>query len=138
MTRKSRDDSLPIGLTIRRGSEDSFVQNDRRTMFLTRDLGAADATDKGLLAEVNRAQGPCPEGGLGMHSHDVQFQFNYVLSGWVVMGFGEPSEHLLVRLETGDAWLQGPHLVHSVREYSSDYEHIEVIMPAEFPTRFLE
>ena len=102
-----------------------------RTYFEYRDLGSVEATEGRLLVHVIRATEPCSGPG-GYHSHDLEFQMNYVLRGWTrveIEGVGE------VRFEAGDSWHQDPGVAHEVLEFSDDFEVIEICMPADFPTR---
>ena len=102
-----------------------------RTYFEYRDLGSVEATEGRLLVHVIRATEPCSGPG-GYHSHDLEFQMNYVLRGWTRVEFEDIGE---VRFEAGDSWQQDPGTPHEVLEFSDDFEVIEICMPAEFPTR---
>ena len=102
-----------------------------RTYFEYRDLGSVEATDGRLLVHVIRATEPCSGPG-GYHSHDLEFQMNYVLRGWTRVEFEDVGE---VRFEAGDSWQQDPMTPHEVLEFSDDFEVIEICMPADFPTR---
>ena len=102
-----------------------------RPYFLYRDLGINTATDGKVLAHVIRANQSC-DGPMGYHSHDLDFQMNYLLKGWALLDFEDIGE---VRVEAGDAWYQPPGVKHEVLEYSDDFEVIEITMPAEFPTQ---
>ena len=101
-----------------------------RPYFKYRDLGIKDATDGKVLAHVIRADQPCEEA-MGYHSHDLEFQWNYLLRGWARLDFEDIGE---VRVEAGDAWYQPSGIKHEVLEYSDDFEVIEITMPADFPT----
>ena len=101
-----------------------------RTYFEYRDLGSVEATKGQLLVHVIRATEPCSGPG-GYHSHDLEFQMNYVLRGWTRVEFEDVGE---VRFEAGDSWQQDPKVPHEVLEFSDDFEVIEICMPAEFPT----
>ena len=101
-----------------------------RTYFEYRDLGIVEATKGKVLAHVIRARDSCPGPG-GYHTHDLEFQMNYVLKGWIRVNFEDASE---VRFEAGDSWYQVPNIKHEVLEFSDDFEVIEICMPAEFPT----
>ena len=57
-----------------------------------------------LLVHVIRATEPCSGPG-GYHSHDLEFQMNYVLRGWTRVEFEDVGE---VRFEAGDSWHQDP------------------------------
>ena len=102
-----------------------------RPYFKYRDLGIKDATDGKVLAHVIRANQPC-DIPMGYHSHDVEFQWTYLLRGWARIDLEDIGE---IRVEAGDAWYQPPGVKHEVLEYSSDFEVIEVTMPADFPTQ---
>ena len=102
-----------------------------RTYFEYRDLGSVEATKGRLLVHVIRATEPCSGPG-GYHSHDLEFQMNYVLRGWTRVEFEDVGE---VRFEAGDSWQQDPRVPHEVLEFSDDFEVIEICMPAEFPTK---
>ena len=65
-----------------RGAEARFKPG-FRTYFQDRDLGVKEATGGRFTAEVHRACAPCPTEGSGKHWHSVDFQFNYVLKGWI-------------------------------------------------------
>ena len=102
-----------------------------RAYFQDRDLGLREATGNRFMAEVHRACAPCPEKGGGVHSHDVEFQFNYVLKGWIrvwLEGEGEFTFH------AGDTWLQPPGIKHDVRGFSEDLEVLEIVAPGVFDT----
>ena len=51
-----------------------------RTYFEYRDLGIVEATEGKVLAHVIHANAPCTGPG-DYHSHDLEFQTNYVLNG---------------------------------------------------------
>ena len=101
-----------------------------RSYFEYRDLGIVDATKGKVLVHVLRATGPCPGPG-GYHTHDLEFQMNYVLRGWTRVELEDVGE---VRFEAGDSWYQNPNVKHEVLEFSDDFEVIEICMPADFPT----
>ena len=102
-----------------------------RPYFEYRDLGIVKATEGKILAHVIRANAPCTGPG-GYHSHDLEFQMNYVLNGWTRVEFEDEGEFIF---EAGDSWYQPPNIRHEVIEYSEDFELIEITMPAEFPTK---
>ena len=102
-----------------------------RPYFKYRDLGIKEATAGRVLAHVIRADQPC-EGPMGYHSHDLEFQMNYLLKGWARLSFEDIGE---IRVEAGDAWYLPPNIKHEVLEYSDDFEVIEITLPADFPTR---
>ena len=101
-----------------------------RSYFQYRDLGFVEATNGKVLAHVIRAVEPCSGPG-GYHTHDLEFQMNYMLCGWIRIEFEDLGE---IRFEAGHSWHQVPNVKHEVLEYSEDLEVIEICMPAEFPT----
>jgi mannose-6-phosphate isomerase-like protein (cupin superfamily) len=103
-----------------------------RAYFRDRDLGVRDATGGKYTAEVHRACAPCPEGGSGPHTHAVDFQFNYVLKGWIRVWLEGEGEHTF---GAGDAWLQPPGIKHNVTSFSEDLEVLEIVSPGVFDTR---
>jgi quercetin dioxygenase-like cupin family protein len=105
-----------------------------RSYFEYRDLGIVDDTKGKVLVHVIRAKGPCPGPG-GYHTHDLEFQMNYVLRGWTRVEFEGVGE---VRFEAGDTWTQEPNIKHEVLDFSDDFEVIEICLPAEFPTKEAE
>ena len=102
-----------------------------RSYFEYRDLGIVDATKGKVLVHVLRAKESSPGPG-GYHTHDLEFQMNYVLRGWTRVEIEDVGE---VRFEAGDSWYQNPNVKHEVLEFSDDFEVIEICMPADFPTR---
>ncbi len=102
-----------------------------RSYLEYRDLGIVEASKGKVLAHVVRAKKPCSGPG-GYHSHDLEFQMNYVLHGWIRVEFEDVGE---VRFEAGDSWYQDPNIKHEALEYSDDFEVIEICMPAEFQTK---
>ena len=102
-----------------------------RPYFQDRDLGVKQATGGRFTAEVHRACAPCPQEGSGVHSHSVDFQFNYVLKGWIrvwIDGAGE------FTFSAGDTWTQPPAIRHDVRGFSDDFEVLEIVSPGVFET----
>ena len=113
-----------------RASESPFKPG-FRAYFVDRDLGLREATGNRFMAEVHRACAPCPAAGSGVHRHDVDFQFNYVLKGWIrvwIDGEGEFTFH------SGDTWLQPPGVRHDVLGFSADLEVLEIVSPGVFDT----
>ena len=101
-----------------------------RTYLEYRDLGMVKATKGKVRAHVLRAKEPCSGPG-GYHTHDLEFQMNYVLRGWTRVEFEDVGE---IRFEAGDSWYQPPKIKHEVLDYSDDLEIIEICMPADFAT----
>jgi mannose-6-phosphate isomerase-like protein (cupin superfamily) len=103
-----------------------------RTYFQDRDLGVKEATGGRYTAEIHRACAPCPAGGSGVHQHGVDFQFNYVLKGWIRVWLDGQGE---LTFRAGDSWTQPPGIRHNVTGFSEDFEVLEVVSPGEFETR---
>jgi mannose-6-phosphate isomerase-like protein (cupin superfamily) len=103
-----------------------------RAYFQDRDLGVKQATGGRYTAEIHRASGPCPSGGSGVHSHGVDFQFNYVLRGWFKVWIEGEGEFVF---RAGDSWLQPPNIRHDVLGFSEDFEVLEIVSPGDFETR---
>jgi len=102
-----------------------------RTYFQDRDLGVRAATGGRYTAEIHRACAPCPPEGSGMHTHTVDFQFNYVLKGWFRVAFEGEGEYTF---RAGDSWLQPPGIKHNVLGFSADVELLEIVSPGTFDT----
>ena len=116
--------------TYTRASEARFKPG-FRTYFQDRDLGVRAATGERFMAEVHRACAPCPEKGSGVHWHDLEFQFNYVLKGWICVWLEGEGEFTF---RAGDTWLQPPGIKHDVRGFSDDLEVLEIVAPGVFDT----
>lgn len=114
-----------------RSGEAKWEPGGLRPYFSYRDLGMRTATDGRVLAHVIRANQPCA-GASGYHSHDLEFQMNYLIRGWARVDLGDLGE---IRVEAGDAWYQPPNIKHELLEYSDDFEVLEITMPADFQTR---
>ena len=105
-----------------------------RGHFAYRDLGVAEATRGKVLAQVIKATESSAEPG-DTHRHKLDFHMVYMLKGWARMNFDGVGE---VRLEAGACWYQDPGIVHSVVEYSDDFEVLEITVPADFETVSLD
>ena len=116
---------------VNRKKENPFVSGGLRVYREYRDLGIADATDGRIHAQIIRTTRPCPEGGSGLHYHDLEFQMVYVLKGNSRVWFEGHGE---VTFEQGDCWIQPPGIKHNVMYYSEDYELLEITLPAEYET----
>jgi mannose-6-phosphate isomerase-like protein (cupin superfamily) len=116
---------------VNRKKDNPFVSGGLRVYREYRDLGIADATDGRIHAHIIRTTRPCPEGGSGLHYHDLEFQMVYVLKGNSRVWFEGHGE---VTFEQGDCWIQPPGIRHNVMYYSDDYELLEITLPAEYET----
>ena len=103
----------------------------RRDYGSIRDLGIGEATGGKVHAHIIRTTKPCPEGGSGMHYHDVDFQMVMVLKGRSRVWFEGQGE---VEFEEGDCWIQPPGIKHNVLYYSEDYELLELTLPENYET----
>jgi hypothetical protein len=99
-----------------------------------RDLGISKATGGVVQAHVIRLHGPCDPKVVSIrHIHGVQFQFLYMLKGWMEGEYNGRHE----RFEAGACWIQPNSIPHTVLDYSDDCEMIELILPGTFETREL-
>ena len=120
---------------VNRKKDNPFVSGGLRVYREYRDLGIADATDGRVHAHIIRTTKPCPEGGSGLHYHDLEFQMVYVLKGNSRVWFEGHGE---VEFNQGDCWIQPPGIRHNVMYYSDDYELLEITLPAEYETVAVE
>ena len=109
-----------------RAKDNPFVSGGLRVYREYRDLGIGEATKGRVHAHIIRTTKPCPEGGSGMHYHDVDFQMVMVLKGNSRVWFEGQGE---VTFEEGDCWIQPPGIKHNVLYYSEDYELLELTLP---------
>ena len=128
-------DRIESEFVVNRAKENPFVADGLRAYREYRDLGIGKATGGRVHAHVIRTTKPCPEGGSGLHYHDVEFQMVMVLRGTSTVWFEGQGE---VTFEPGDCWLQPPRIRHDVLHYSDDYEVLEITLPAEYETVQLE
>jgi mannose-6-phosphate isomerase-like protein (cupin superfamily) len=113
-----------------------FKTNGLRNYAQYRDLGFKEATYGMAVAHVIRLKGPCdPKVVSKLHTHEADFQMNYVLKGSITSEFEGHGTHTM---KAGDAWLQPWGIKHKVLDYSDDCEVLEVVMPANFKTVDLE
>ena len=111
--------------------KDAQWEEGLRPYFVYRDLGIKEATEGRVMAHVIRANQTC-DGPMGYHSHDLEFQMNYLLKGWARIDLEDIGE---IRVEAGDTWYQAPGVKHELLEYSDDFEVIEITLPGDFPTK---
>jgi quercetin dioxygenase-like cupin family protein len=69
------------------------------------------------------------------HTHALEFQFVYVLKGWVEFEYEDIG---LVRLEAGSTVYQPPLVKHREVRHSEDVEMLEITSPAEFVTKMVD
>jgi len=110
---------------------DSGFERGLRAFFEYRDLGIAEATNGQFVAHVIRAAQGTEFSGQP-HLHETQFQFVYVLKGWIEFEYEGQG---LVRLVAGSSVHQPPGIRHREIGHSEDLELLEIVMPAEFVTK---
>jgi quercetin dioxygenase-like cupin family protein len=118
---------------VRHVAGDTFEQG-LRAFFAYRDLGIAGATGGKVGAHVIRAV-PGEHAVPQWHTHDLEFQFVYVLKGWVEFEYEDVG---FVRLEAGSTVYQPPMVKHREIRHSEDVEILEITSPAEFVTAVVE
>lgn len=112
-------------------ARDAHFERGLRAFFEYRDLGLARATGGHVVAHVIRAIDGADFSGRP-HLHDTEFQFVYVLQGWVEFEYEGQGT---VRLEAGSSVYQPPRIRHRELGHSADLELLEIVMPADFATR---
>ena len=138
-TTKSVIKPLKVAKTTHWTPQEFMVQHLKSGKFKTglrsyaayRDLGVHQATDGVVQAHVIRLLGACDPDVVSIrHLHGVQFQFLYMLKGWMI---GEYNGRR-VKMEEGSCWIQPNSIPHTVLDYSENCEMIELILPGEFKT----
>ena len=115
-------------------ARDAAFERGLRSFFEYRDLGLKEATEGRVVAHVIRpAQGSAFSG--QPHLHETEFQFVYVLQGWIEFEYEEQG---VVRLEAGSSVHQPPGIRHREIGHSEDVQLLEIVMPADFATREVE
>ena len=121
--------SSPAGFALAH-ARDAHWDAGLRAFFAYRDLGVAAATGGRVGAHVIRANGaglePQPR-----HHHSLDFQFVYVLRGWIEFDYDGVG---CVRLEAGSSVVQPPGIRHRELAHSDDLEMLELSLPADFAT----
>ncbi len=125
------DGKITSEFIVNRKKDNPFVSGGLRVYREYRDLGIAAATAGCVHAQIIRTTKPCPEGGSGLHYHDLEFQMVFVLKGNSRVWFEGHGE---VEFNEGDCWIQPPRIKHNVMYYSEDYELLELTLPAEYET----
>ena len=74
-----------------------------------------------------------PQSTTGMHRHEYDFQFDYVMSGqidFVLEGINDkPGDEKLV-FSGGDSYFLGDRILHNETRVSEDYSNLQVYGPA--------
>ncbi len=111
---------------------DARFQTGLRSYAAYRDLLVEAATAGAVQAHVIRLLGKCdPKVVQIPHYHGVQFQFLYMLKGWMI---GEYEGQGRIKMSAGSSWIQPPGIRHQVIDYSDGCEMLEIILPAKFDT----
>ena len=126
----STEASLPAGFALSH-ARDANWDAGLREFFAYRDLGVAAATSGQVGVHLIRARGASSSRG-ERHAHTLEFQFVYVLRGWVEFEYDGVGR---VRLEPGSSVVQPPGIGHVELAHSDDLEMLELTLPAEFATR---
>jgi uncharacterized RmlC-like cupin family protein len=121
----------PQAFTVSHLNQDDFKTDGLRTYARYRDLGIAAATGGLCQAHVIRFTPPCTDEVRKRHTHQVNLQLVYVLQGWMKNEFEGHGEQMM---SAGSCWLQPTGIKHTVLDYSSDCEVLEIIVPADFKT----
>jgi quercetin dioxygenase-like cupin family protein len=112
-------------------AKDAVFTRGLRAFFDYRDLGIQQATQGRVVAHVIRAAQGADFSGKP-HLHETTFQMVYVLKGWIEFDYEGQGK---VRLEAGSCAYQPPGLRHQELGHSADLEMLEVVLPADFPTK---
>ncbi|QQS15242.1 MAG: cupin domain-containing protein [Rhodospirillales bacterium] len=131
---KAKAAALARQVVVSHAAADSFAPDGLRPFFEYRDLGLMGVTGGRVHAHVIRAR-PGMHADAPRHWHDLDFQFVYVLKGWVKFhyeGYGD------VTLEAGSMVYQPPRIKHKEIAHSDDLELIEITSPGEFATHAVE
>lgn len=110
--------------------KDSTFQRGLRSFFEYRDLGIKAATKGRVVAHVIRAADGQAFSSQP-HRHHTEFQFVYVLKGWIEFEYEGQG---VVRLEAGSCVHQPPGIRHRELGHSDDVELLEIVLPADFRT----
>jgi len=113
-----------------------------RNAGLYADLGLAEATGGQFHGEIIKINKDIhtPQGTTGMHRHEYDFQFNYVLAGdidFVIEGINyEPGDDKLV-FRAGDTYFLSSRVLHNETRVADDFSVLQVYGPANASTEQL-
>ena len=107
-----------------------FKADGLRAFFEYRDLGIKEVTGGQVVAHVIRSR-PGGEFIGKTHWHETEFQFVYILKGWIKFDYEGVGE---VLLEAGTCVYQPPGIKHRELGHSDDIEILELVMPGDFKT----
>ena len=122
--------NIDTGFSIDNLSSTEWHEKGLRSFLRYRDLGVTKASGGRMRAEHIQCTGAI-DGITGWHCHDLDFQFVYCLKGHVAFsaeGWGD------IVLKAGDCSHIPPHTMHDETEFSSDFEVLEITMPAQVTT----
>ena len=125
------DNKIHSDFMVNRAKDNPFVSEGLRVYREYRDLSIGEATNGKVHAHIIRTTKPCPEGGSGLHYHDVDFQMVMVMKGTSTVWFEGQGE---VTFAEGDCWVQPPGIKHNVLYYSDDYQVLEITLPQDYET----
>jgi quercetin dioxygenase-like cupin family protein len=109
----------------------------RRSTFYA-DLGLAEATGENFHGELQKLNPDkhTAQGTTGMHRHDYDFQFNFVLAGEIDLVIDGIEEKKTVR--AGDTFFLPHKILHNETRVSDDFQNLQVFGPANSKTVQLE
>ncbi|MGE0734958.1 MAG: cupin domain-containing protein [Alphaproteobacteria bacterium] len=110
--------------------ESDFERKGLRAFLQYRDLGLKKASGGLMRAEHIRMVGT-PDEKTGWHCHDLDFQFVFVLKGYVKF---ITEDGATITLRAGDGAHLPPFYRHDEIEFSSDFEVIEIVAPSDVRT----
>ena len=123
-------------------AKDRTFEPGLRSGGLYQDLGLAEATGgqfHGEIIKIN-AEKHTEQGTTGMHRHEYDLQFNYLLSGeieFVIEGINDgPGDKKLV-FGAGDTWLLSSIIMNIETRVSGDFSVMQVYGPAKAKTEQL-
>jgi quercetin dioxygenase-like cupin family protein len=117
--------------TVVQHARDAGFEAGLREYFLYRDFGVEKASQGAIGAQmVKVVPGAHPHG--KWHTHELGFQFVYVLDGWVEFIYEDIGK---VRLEKGSMVYQPPMIRHAEVQHSDDVVILEITSPGAFKTR---
>ena len=121
-------------------AKDAVFKTGLREFMEYRDLGISDATHGQVHAHLIRVK-PDQEGDqdmhtTGAHQHLVDFQFFYVVKGWLKFVYeGQEGE---MTFNAGDCVLQPSAIHHNELACSDDLEVLEIYSPAIHETKSVD
>jgi len=126
----SKSAKLPQYFSNQPSEDGVFERQGLRSYFSYRDLGIAEATGGAVLAHVIRAEEELSEPG-DQHYHVLDDQFVYIIQGWAEVQFEGPQP---IRVDAETCFYQPSEIRHAFLACSSDFQALEVCLPADFET----